>query len=201
MAAYMSLRIGLFWAFRSSSGICRCSWLLMRTPDIHGGTAPDRLLEGDRIPDTRGTYAVILWLPGDTEVEVGRLGRHQFPSGWYVYIGSAFGPGGLRARIQHHLRPARRPHWHLDFLKQHATISAVWHCSEDVGREHSWAEAMSRMRGASLPVTNFGSSDCRCRTHLFRFVRVPRARSLLRRLRRTDTNHPSIKVLQLLAGR
>ena len=36
--------------------------------------------------------------------------------GYYVYIGSGWGPGGLASRICRHLgcRPRRRLHWHID---------------------------------------------------------------------------------------
>ena len=68
-------------------------------------------------PDARpGTYALLLGLDEPVELEVGRLGRIHFGSPFYLYFGSAFGPGGLVARLQHHLRPARRPHWHVDYV-------------------------------------------------------------------------------------
>ncbi|MBT8467436.1 MAG: DUF123 domain-containing protein, partial [Deltaproteobacteria bacterium] len=43
-----------------------------------------------------------LELSGPTEVEVGRLGTICFDAPFYVYVGSAFGPGGLAARLRAH---------------------------------------------------------------------------------------------------
>jgi len=59
---------------------------------------------------------LILRLPCPATVNVGRLGRVRFPAGWYAYVGSAYGPGGLAARISRHLRPSKPSHWHLDYL-------------------------------------------------------------------------------------
>jgi Uri superfamily endonuclease len=36
-------------------------------------------------------------------LEIGRLGVYDIVPGYYAYVGSAFGAGGLRARICHHL--------------------------------------------------------------------------------------------------
>lgn len=54
------------------------------------------------LSDEPGTYILILKSAVTRRVRVGRLGNLQLCAGYYVYIGSAFGPGGLRARIDHH---------------------------------------------------------------------------------------------------
>ncbi len=36
--------------------------------------------------------------------EMGRLGRFDIIPGYYAYVGSAFGSGGLPARLGHHLK-------------------------------------------------------------------------------------------------
>ena len=69
------------------------------------------------IPSSSGTYALILYCPHTRRLEVGRLGVFEFQKGWYAYVGSAFGRGGLRARCRHHLRLTMRPHWHIEYLK------------------------------------------------------------------------------------
>lgn len=50
-----------------------------------------------------GTYVLVIRLREPQEISVGRLGVFPFHHGYYVYIGSAFGPGGLKARIRRHL--------------------------------------------------------------------------------------------------
>ena len=49
-----------------------------------------------------GTYALILSCSTDFGIQIGRLGTMRLQPGYYVYLGSALGPGGLRARIAHH---------------------------------------------------------------------------------------------------
>jgi Uri superfamily endonuclease len=106
-------------------------------------------------------------------IVVGRLGRFDAQPGFYVYVGSAFGAGGLAARLGHHLGPARTLHWHIDYLRQAASIDEVWYACQDQRREHSWAQAMAAMPGAAIPLPGFGASDCTCPAHLFRFASAP----------------------------
>jgi Uri superfamily endonuclease len=61
-----------------------------------------------------GTYALILACRRTGAVRVGRLGTMQLQPGAYAYVGSAFGTGGLEARLRHHLLPASQPDWHID---------------------------------------------------------------------------------------
>ena len=116
-----------------------------------------------------GTYALLLSTASDAEIRVGRHGDMRLQSGLYIYVGSAFGPGGVRARVSHHLRDSPRPHWHIDYLRPHATIEEVWLCHGRKRREHSWARFLSSMPGVSVPMLGFGSSDCGCGAHLFFF--------------------------------
>ncbi|MDF1642666.1 MAG: GIY-YIG nuclease family protein [Pseudomonadales bacterium] len=121
----------------------------------------------DSIP---GTYIVIFSCPRANEgkeCQIGRLGKINLQQGYYSYVGSAFGPGGLKARLAHHLRLAKKPHWHLDYLKLHLQIEAIWFTRDPVRREHLWATAISREPGSAVPLSGFGSSDCDCTTHLF----------------------------------
>jgi hypothetical protein len=76
-----------------------------------------------RLPAGPGSYALCLWLAQEQRIAVGRLGVCNFPPGGYVYLGSAHGPGGLRARLAHHARLAARPRWHLDYFRPYAGIT------------------------------------------------------------------------------
>ena len=73
------------------------------------------------IPLRQGTYALLLAVERRRRITVGRLGALAAAAGCYVYIGSAFGPGGRRARLRHHLGVAQRLHWHIDYLRRIAT--------------------------------------------------------------------------------
>jgi Uri superfamily endonuclease len=126
----------------------------------------------------KGTYALILYLPSRCRLRVGRLGSYEFNRGYYLYIGSAFGAGGLAARIGHHVRRSDRPHWHIDYLRSVSKLKAVWVIWSDLRPyarlEHPWAAVVEGMPEARIPVKGFGSTDCRCPAHLFYFVGKPR---------------------------
>jgi Uri superfamily endonuclease len=94
--------------------------------------------------------------------------------GCYLYVGSAFGPGGLAARIKHHRKIAARPHWHMDYLRAVCDLTEVWLTTGC--HEHTWAKAVAQLPDAVVPMPGFGSSDCRCATHLFWFTRRPSLR-------------------------
>jgi len=102
----------------------------------------------------------------------GRLGRHRYPSGAYLYVGSALGAGGLQARLRRHLSPGRRPRWHVDRLLAVARPRALFAVVSRTRLECRWARALVRA-GALPAVPGFGASDCRCATHLFRWPEPP----------------------------
>ncbi len=114
----------------------------------------------------RGAYALILELRTEATVTVGRLGTFVFPAGRYAYVGSAM--SGLDARVARHLRAEKRRRWHVDYLLAAAEVVEVIEFESDVRQECGLSRAVSRLPGASVPVTGFGSSDCRCRSHLYR---------------------------------
>jgi Uri superfamily endonuclease len=135
--------------------------------------------------DSPGTYALILESAGYARVPVGRHGPLDLPPGVYAYVGSALGPGGLRARIARHLDPARPRHWHIDYLKRATRVVEVWYVVDPVRREHAWARAFGGISSASIPMPRFGSSDCTCPAHLFHFPTRPGLATFRRALGRT----------------
>jgi Uri superfamily endonuclease len=137
-----------------------------------------------RLDSRPGTYALILVSSTGQPVQVGKRGRLIVRPGFYVYVGSAFGPGGLGARVARHCREQKRLRWHIDYLRAAAAPDEVWYTLDPVSVECRWAEAFRQMPGSSMPMDGFGASDCSCRTHLFYFPRRP-SRSRFRRLLRT----------------
>ena len=113
-----------------------------------------------------GTYLLILKSDRRTDLRIGSLGRLVTEPGYYLYIGSAFGPGGIRARLRHHRRVSNRPHWHIDYLRTATELMQAW-CIAGVRREHAWARALEKSARMAAPLKGFGSSDCDCCTHLF----------------------------------
>jgi Uri superfamily endonuclease len=136
-----------------------------------------------------GTYALVLKSSSDPEVEVGKLGRLHVRPGFYVYVGSAFGPGGLKARIAHHMKISTRPHWHIDYLRSILLLNEAWYTYAAERNEHQWADTFSSLRGATIPMTGFGASDCSCISHLSAFTTQPSIRSFRHRLNTQSKVH------------
>jgi len=120
-----------------------------------------------------GTYALLLSSATDAVVLIGRLGNLRLQPDYYVYVGSALGSGGVRGRLAHHMRPAERPHWHIDYLRAKTTLEAVWFRYHGKSLEHAWAKRFAAMPRASVPMIGFGSSDCGCGSHLYLFKQRP----------------------------
>ena len=122
---------------------------------------------------SKGTYVLILFLRKGIRLQVGQLGCFRFKRGYYAYVGSAFGPGGLAGRLKHHSAASDRPHWHIDYLRRAAALNDIWVSAKAERCEHAWAEKLSALGAGLCPVKGFGSSDCRCFSHLIYFERKP----------------------------
>ncbi len=118
-------------------------------------------------PARPGTYVLALRLEAERVLTVGRLGTFAFAPGLYLYVGSAWGPGGLRARLARHWRGPQRLRWHVDYVRHVAPVAwAAWVAGERL--ECRWSQALAASPALSVPVLGFGASDCRrgCRAHL-----------------------------------
>ena len=141
-----------------------------------------------------GTYALILTSSFEKSINIGKLGTLFLESGFYVYIGSAFGPGGLKARIRHHMSHSSRPHWHLDYLSPSLKLCEIWYTHDQIRREHQWAEVHGQTRGAHMPLPGFGSSDCRCQSHLYFYKSKPSGNQFRRKIHGHFENHGRIMI-------
>ncbi|HSK30229.1 MAG TPA: GIY-YIG nuclease family protein, partial [Candidatus Limnocylindria bacterium] len=86
--------------------------------------------------------------------------------GYYVYVGSAFGPGGVRARVLRYCRKSKPKHWHIDYLREFLRPVGAWYSYDTERLEHRWAQAFGDMAGMSS-ISGFGCSDCKCDSRLF----------------------------------
>ncbi len=111
-----------------------------------------------------GTYTLLLALPNAATLEVGALGTHEFPMGWYAYTGSALGTGGF-ARVERHRDLAAGEHdvrhWHIDHLLGHPASRLVADTRTEAAVECAVARTLP-----DGPVAGFGASDCDCQSHL-----------------------------------
>lgn len=142
---------------------------------------------GMTLPAHPGTYVLVLASPKTGPLRIGRFGTLELQEGFYVYVGSAFGPGGLQARLRHHLQPTARPHWHIDYLRAACGLIEVWFTCDAARQEHAWASIMENLPGATLPMPGFGSSDCGCAAHMFSFAGLPSIRAFRARFKSSVT--------------
>ena len=122
----------------------------------------------DCIPTAPGSYVVVLRSAQAREISVGQLGALLFASGFYLYVGSAFGAGGLCKRVARHVNGAtQRRHWHIDYLRAVTQPVALWYCTGERDDEHRWAAALARCPTLRMAHARFGASDCDCQSHLY----------------------------------
>ena len=110
----------------------------------------------------KGSYVLLIQLPEQQTIAIGSSKAIYFSSGYYAYVGSAM--SGFKSRLNRHLKSDKKPHWHIDYLLEKASISEIILCESEEKTECAIAQALSHQFD-SIP--GFGSSDCKCRSHLF----------------------------------
>jgi Uri superfamily endonuclease len=113
-----------------------------------------------------GTYALILQSEKRSRIQVGRWREIGVDPGYYIYVGSAFGPGGVRARVTRHCRKTKTSHWHIDYLREVMKVLGAWISYEPDRLEHRWAQTLCSVEGVAK-VPGAGCTDCDCQSHLF----------------------------------
>jgi len=110
----------------------------------------------------KGGYVLIIGLNTRRTIHVGSLGGISFPEGFYAYLGSAL--GSFKSRLNRHLTRDKKPKWHIDYLLSEATVSQLFLCDTERRLECILSQALV---GAFSFIPGFGSSDCRCQSHLY----------------------------------
>lgn len=142
---------------------------LRETADAAGVTgnwmAPGEPIIGSHVDGaTRGAYAYFVRIGTQIIANAGRMEATLHP-GWYLYLGSARGPGGLPARINRHFRSAQKGHWHIDQLSAAAIQRLALAVPGD--SECRLVRKFIASRHYEVAVPGFGSTDCRtCPSHL-----------------------------------
>jgi Uri superfamily endonuclease len=127
-----------------------------------GPEPPDEQEQGQQFDS--GAYRLILRVCQSVVIGVGGLGKYAFPSGTYIYTGRA--SKNLGKRIARHRREDKKLRWHVDYLLQHAHVADVRVYPGKAEQECFINRETARILQATFPVKGFGSSDCRCASHL-----------------------------------
>ncbi len=116
-------------------------------------------------PAMPGAYAFTVALPAPLLLNIPRFAGTILPAGSYVYVGSARGGGGLRARLQRHLRRSKPLHWHIDRLTVTGAVQQI--IAVPQGHECALMQRLQSLPGVTVPLAGFGASDCRaCEAHM-----------------------------------
>lgn len=116
-------------------------------------------------PALYGAYVLFIDLDTPLTLDIPTLPPWVFKPGRYAYCGSAYGPGGIEARVRRHLRPEKAVHWHVDHVTGAGRVTDAG--ARVGGRECDFLQQLLALPGAAIPVPGFGSSDCRdCPAHL-----------------------------------
>ena len=77
----------------------------------------------------------------------------------------------LEKRIDRHLKKKKIKRWHIDYLttRKDVKVEKVFYKESEKKEECKIVKYISKY---GIPVINFGSSDCKCKSHLFRIDNV-----------------------------
>ena len=113
----------------------------------------------------KGAYLLMLRLDRIDELSLPPRISGGTEPGWFIYAGSAHGPGGVRQRLSRHFRVDKKIHWHIDHLTMIAEQSLALAVPD--ADECSLARTLVGTGGFVPVIPGFGSSDCRsCTSHL-----------------------------------
>lgn len=119
----------------------------------------------DTLPPAPGAYALLIRLPRRCPLPTRFGAGTVLPAGRYLYLGSAKGGGGIRARCTRHMAAQKTLRWHVDWLttQPSATVRAL----PFPGGDECALTARALAAGATVPVRGLGASDCPlCDAHL-----------------------------------
>jgi len=122
-----------------------------------------------KLPAVNGSYILVLFNEMDRDIQVGRKGRFGFSSGYYLYFGSARGPGGIRGRVSRHLSEKKKLHWHIDYLSAQMQMVGLGYIEGESNYECEWSHQAIQSWQMKAPVPDLGASDCqrKCLAHFF----------------------------------
>ncbi len=115
----------------------------------------------------KGVYALIVMIPLSLTFKAGGLKEVSLSEGLYIYVGSALGQGLLPRRVARHLSFFKKLRWHVDYLLTLRCVKVVGVVASYV-HEKLECDLVRKLllKGFKPTVRGFGSSDCRCYSHL-----------------------------------
>ncbi len=133
----------------------------------------------------KGVYVLLIKVSRNVKLKVGCLGVIKFSKGFYAYVGSA--QNSLENRIKRHFRKRKKKFWHIDYLLSNSfsSIQKVFYLTSDKDMECRIATIMIQDFNY---VPGFGSSDCKCASHLVKVSNIQNFYEIIRELNMKEFN-------------
>ena len=114
----------------------------------------------------KGIYCLIIFLSNSQKIIISKR-ICFFPKGYYCYVGSAL--NNLDKRIARHKSKNKKMHWHIDYFLEHGKIIGVDRLETKKKLECELSKRLNSLTDCNVVMKGFGSSDCKCQTHLYHF--------------------------------
>ena len=113
----------------------------------------------------KGIYVLIVAIDRNISINTGALGNLNFEKGLYAYVGSA--QNNLEERVKRHLRKEKAKFWHIDYLLDSPNVKVLKVFCKRAGKPKE-CEIAKELARKGFPIRGFGSSDCKCESHLIK---------------------------------
>ena len=114
----------------------------------------------------KGIYCLLIRVLKTKEILIGRLGKIKFEKGKYIYVGSA--QKNLGKRIERHFKKEKKKYWHIDYLLKDKDVKIEKAILFPFKRKNQECKLAERISKKGKAIENFGSSDCKCKSHLIK---------------------------------
>ena len=118
------------------------------------------------MPSLPGTYALVLRCSRRLEIPVGRLGTLADAAGLLRVRRQCVRAGRIGGTLGGMPKAKRQLRWHIDYLAAVDRSNEVWYTADKTTGNAGGPRFSKQLPGATVPLAGFGSSDCRCRSHL-----------------------------------
>ncbi|MCM8771540.1 MAG: DNA/RNA nuclease SfsA [Candidatus Omnitrophica bacterium] len=117
----------------------------------------------------KGNYLILGKLNNDIYLKIGYLENLFFKKGYYIYVGSAM--NSLTARIKRHLKINKIKKWHIDYFIPYLNDLKSISIRSSENLECLVSNELEKISNGIIK--NFGSTDCKCKSHLYFFENNP----------------------------
>lgn len=113
----------------------------------------------------KGIYLLEIELEKTKRIKVGALGLLTLPKGRYFYVGSA--QNNMQKRIERHLSDSKKVRWHIDYLLSENNVKVI-NVYYKIAEKIEECITAKKMLDIGYGMKGFGSSDCKCPSHLIK---------------------------------